>query len=85
MSQTPKTPPKPAPKQPEFKFRTKPVAERSIWESWAVLPAKTRLRISLAITTVAAIGIWASDKLEEAIPAPKDAAKTPQSPSPNAA
>ena len=50
-----------------------------------VLPAKTRLRISLAITAFAAAGIWASDQLEKAIPAPKDAAQTSKSPhlSPN--
>ncbi|KAI0756360.1 hypothetical protein C8Q80DRAFT_1264427 [Daedaleopsis nitida] len=60
-------------KQPEFKFRTKPVQDRSIWESWAVLPAKTRLRVSLAITAFAGLGILLSDKLEKTLPPPKDA------------
>ncbi|KAI1793103.1 hypothetical protein LXA43DRAFT_282087 [Ganoderma leucocontextum] len=83
MSHSPKPSSESRQKQPEFRFRTKPVGERSIWESWAVLPAKTRLRISLAITAFAAAGIWAADQLEKAIPAPKDAAQTSKSPSPS--
>ncbi|KAI0828871.1 hypothetical protein BC628DRAFT_1173406 [Trametes gibbosa] len=65
--------------QPEFKFRTKPVQERSIWESYAVLPARTRLYVSLGITAFAAIGIYASDKLEEVFPPPSAATPNPPS------
>ncbi|OJT08995.1 hypothetical protein TRAPUB_129 [Trametes pubescens] len=35
MSQRPKVPQQPETKYPEFRFRTKPVKERSIWESYA--------------------------------------------------
>ncbi|KAI0931555.1 hypothetical protein AcW1_001072 [Taiwanofungus camphoratus] len=55
-------------------FRTAPVQQRSIWESWAVLPPKTRLRISLGVTAVALAGILISDQLEKVVPTPtKDA------------
>jgi hypothetical protein len=37
-----------------------------------VLPAKTRLRISLAVTVVALGGIYLSNRLEEAIPASEE-------------
>ena len=47
-----------------------------------VLPAKTRLRVSLALTAFAAAGIWASDQLEKIIP-PKDATQASKSPSPS--
>ncbi|KAI0072227.1 hypothetical protein K474DRAFT_1711787 [Panus rudis PR-1116 ss-1] len=60
-SKTPYTPPS-----------KKPVQQRSLWESYAVLPAKTRLKISLAVTLVAAGGIYLSNKLEEAIPATEE-------------
>ncbi|KAI0274794.1 hypothetical protein BC834DRAFT_965276 [Gloeopeniophorella convolvens] len=46
------------------------VRKRTIWESYAVLPAKTRLNISLAVCAVAIAGIFISDRLEEAIPPP---------------
>ena len=36
----------------------------------AVLPAKTRLRISLAVCAVGIAGICISDKLEEWVPSP---------------
>ncbi|KAI0800619.1 hypothetical protein C8Q74DRAFT_1364326 [Fomes fomentarius] len=76
MAQTPKPPPPSEPKQPEFKFRTKPVQERTIWESWAVLPAKTRLRVSIAITAFAGFGILVSDQLEKLFPDSKADQKT---------
>ncbi|KAM5535846.1 hypothetical protein V8D89_010464 [Ganoderma adspersum] len=81
MSHSPKSSSESRQKQPEFKFRAKPVGERSIWESWAVLPAKTRLRVSLALTAFAAAGIWASDQLEKVIPPPKEVAQASKSPS----
>lgn len=37
----------------------------------AVLPAKTRLKISLAVCVVAAAGIFVSDGLERTMPTPK--------------
>lgn len=40
--------------------------------STIVLPAKTRLKISLAVTLVAAGGIYLSNRLEEVIPAPEE-------------
>jgi hypothetical protein len=36
-----------------------------------VLPAKTRLRISLAVCAVAVAGIFVSDSLEKTMPPPK--------------
>ena len=36
-----------------------------------VLPAKTRLKISLAVCAVAIAGIFVSDSLEKTIPPPK--------------
>lgn len=100
MSQSPKVPQQDT-RYPEFKFRTKPVKERSIWESYAgnaqpvisvrcqtedgrpALPARTRLHVSLGITAFAAIGLYASDKLEDIFPpAPSGAApKTSSQPS----
>ncbi|KAI0348264.1 hypothetical protein BDW22DRAFT_1424454 [Trametopsis cervina] len=56
------------PSAPKTSFREVPVAQRSIWQSWAVLPAKTRLRVSLALTGVALAGMFISDKLEQALP-----------------
>ncbi|KAF8272863.1 hypothetical protein EI94DRAFT_1716914 [Lactarius quietus] len=40
--------------------------------SVAVLPAKTRLKISLAVCAVAVAGIFVSDSLERTIPPPKE-------------
>ncbi|KAI0714903.1 hypothetical protein C8Q76DRAFT_440312 [Earliella scabrosa] len=76
MAETPRQLPPSKPKKPQFRFRTKPVQERSIFESWAVLPAKTRLRVSIAITAFAGIGILVSDQLEKIFPPPSDAATT---------
>ncbi|KAI0004187.1 hypothetical protein BJV74DRAFT_763919 [Russula compacta] len=47
------------------------VRKRTIWKSYAVLPPKTRLNISLALCAVAVAGIFISDRLEEAMPPPK--------------
>ncbi|KAI0001879.1 hypothetical protein BJV77DRAFT_1063260 [Russula vinacea] len=49
------------------------VRKRSIWESYAVLPPKTRLNLSLALCAVALAGIVISDRLEEAMPPPPKA------------
>ncbi|KAI0785370.1 hypothetical protein BC629DRAFT_1288766 [Irpex lacteus] len=56
------------PHTPRKDFRELPVSERSIWASWAALPARTRLQVSLAITGVALAGLYISDKLEEKLP-----------------
>ncbi|GJE89587.1 hypothetical protein PsYK624_056910 [Phanerochaete sordida] len=66
-------PPKATPKS----FRDVPVSKRSIWESWAVLPAKTRLTLSLAITGFAALGLFMSDQLEKSLPEPRPAPAQP--------
>ncbi|KAI9462415.1 hypothetical protein BJY52DRAFT_146521 [Lactarius psammicola] len=47
------------------------VRKRTLWESYAVLPAKTRLKISLAVCAVAIAGIFVSDGLERTMPPPK--------------
>ncbi|CAL1694459.1 unnamed protein product [Somion occarium] len=66
------------PKGPLSSTAAKPIRQRSLWESYAVLPAKTRLKISLAITAVALGGIYLSNRLEETIPAPpEDKARLP--------
>ncbi|ETW87143.1 hypothetical protein HETIRDRAFT_447732 [Heterobasidion irregulare TC 32-1] len=44
------------------------VRKRPIWDSWAVLPAKTRLRISLGVCAVAFAGMVISDQLEVIFP-----------------
>ncbi|KAH9982626.1 hypothetical protein BGW80DRAFT_37551 [Lactifluus volemus] len=46
------------------------VRKRTIWESYAALPAKTRLNISLAVCAVAVAGIFISDRLEKICPHP---------------
>ncbi|KAH9897764.1 hypothetical protein C8Q73DRAFT_788002 [Cubamyces lactineus] len=84
MSQPPKAPQQSEQKVPEFRFRTKPVQERSIWESYAVLPARTRLYISLGITAFAAIGLYVSDQLEKSYPAPKESVNASPSTQPPA-
>ncbi|KAF9820044.1 hypothetical protein IEO21_01706 [Rhodonia placenta] len=56
---------------PKASFRTVPVQQRSIWESWAVLPARTRLFVSLGITAFALGGVLVSDQLEKTIPPPE--------------
>ncbi|KAJ8456135.1 hypothetical protein ONZ51_g12260 [Trametes cubensis] len=90
MSQPPKEPQHPEQKPPEFRFRTKPVQERTIWESYAVLPARTRLYVSLGITAFAAIGLYVSDQLEKSYPVPNpapkedvDASRSTRSPTPS--
>ncbi|KAI0046617.1 hypothetical protein FA95DRAFT_1493721 [Auriscalpium vulgare] len=45
------------------------VRKRTIWQSWAALPAPTRLKISLGICAVAVAGIFVSDRLEASVPA----------------
>ncbi|KAL7285491.1 hypothetical protein ACG7TL_000588 [Trametes sanguinea] len=81
MSQSPNAPQQSEKKTPEFKFRTKPVQERTIFESFAVLPARTRLYISLGITAFAAAGIYVSDQLEKAYPATKEPGTVTKPPS----
>ncbi|GBE77223.1 hypothetical protein SCP_0100950 [Sparassis crispa] len=53
-------------------FRTVPVQERSLWQSYAVLPARTRLHISLGITAFALAGILMSNQLEKILPPSKE-------------
>ncbi|KAI0652493.1 hypothetical protein C8Q79DRAFT_103491 [Trametes meyenii] len=77
MAQSPKTPRIPEQKYPEFKFRTKPVQERSIFESYAALPARTRLYVSLGITAFAGIGLLVSDRLEALFPPPVEKPPSP--------
>ncbi|KAI8990634.1 hypothetical protein BD414DRAFT_535912 [Trametes punicea] len=79
MVQSSKTPQQQDQKTPEFRFRTKLVQERSIFESFAVLPARTRLYISLGLTVFAGIGLLVSDQLEKAYPAPKESPGAPKS------
>ncbi|KAI0640051.1 hypothetical protein C8Q77DRAFT_1152958 [Trametes polyzona] len=75
MSTPPKAPQQPEQKYPEFKFRTKPVQERSIWESYA----GTVSGLYHGITAFAGIGLLVSDKLEEIFPSPKETAPKPAS------
>ncbi|KAF8506961.1 hypothetical protein F5888DRAFT_1798178 [Russula emetica] len=56
------------------KSEAEAVRKRTIWESYAVLPPKTRLNISLAVCAVAIAGIFISDRLEKTIPPPPKAA-----------
>ncbi|KAG9314120.1 hypothetical protein JVU11DRAFT_4903 [Chiua virens] len=46
---------------------------RSLWESYKVLPARTRLYVSMAVCTIGAVGIFISDHLEERYPAQRPA------------
>ncbi|KAK7465462.1 hypothetical protein VKT23_005439 [Stygiomarasmius scandens] len=43
-------------------------ANRTLAQSWAALPASTRIRFSLAMCGVAIAGIYVSDYLEKSIP-----------------
>ncbi|OBZ79266.1 hypothetical protein A0H81_01569 [Grifola frondosa] len=82
MSQKPKVTPEPIPGPGTW--RTRSVRNRSLWESYAVLPAKTRLRISLYVTAIAVVGIFVSDKLEDLLPIqPKEQAQAPQHANPS--
>jgi len=45
------------------------VADRSLWQSYLALPAKTRLQLSVALAVFAAGGLVVSDYLEKKIPA----------------
>ncbi|KZV70995.1 hypothetical protein PENSPDRAFT_425574 [Peniophora sp. CONT] len=45
------------------------VRKRTMWESWAALPANQRLAISLGICGFAVAGMYATDLLEENLPA----------------
>ncbi|OCH86670.1 hypothetical protein OBBRIDRAFT_838004 [Obba rivulosa] len=71
MSQTPQ-------RRGPRSIRDEPVRNRSILESWSVLPARTRRCISLSITAVALVGLWVSDRLEEAIPATPEPTGSPE-------
>ncbi|KAG1795698.1 uncharacterized protein HD556DRAFT_369042 [Suillus plorans] len=44
------------------------VANRSLWQSYKALPARTRLYISMAVCSVGAVGIYVSDCLEKKYP-----------------
>ncbi|KZT73341.1 hypothetical protein DAEQUDRAFT_762256 [Daedalea quercina L-15889] len=52
--------------------QNKPVGQRTLGESWVALPARTRLRISLAVTGIALAGVYLSDQLERILPPPAD-------------
>ncbi|KII94272.1 hypothetical protein PLICRDRAFT_171930 [Plicaturopsis crispa FD-325 SS-3] len=52
-------------------IRDKPVAERTIWESYAVLPHKTRFAISIGLCVFAAGGLLASQYLEKNMSPPR--------------
>ncbi|KAI0783079.1 hypothetical protein C8Q75DRAFT_811108 [Abortiporus biennis] len=69
-----KTTPPPPPS-----FSGQSVQSRTIWQSYAALPARTRLYFSLAITGVALAGIYISDVLEEKLPADIPASTQPPS------
>ncbi|TCD65428.1 hypothetical protein EIP91_002684 [Steccherinum ochraceum] len=60
----------PSSKRPQHNVLNDNVQKRSMWQSFSVLPAQTRLKISLAVTAFAVAGIYISDQLEAAIPAP---------------
>ncbi|KAI0323115.1 hypothetical protein OF83DRAFT_1167127 [Amylostereum chailletii] len=66
------SPLRPPPRSPEEAVR-----RRTIWQSYAALPAQTRLRISIGICAVALAGIFISDRLEEAVPPPKPTSSAP--------
>ncbi|KAI9512884.1 hypothetical protein F5148DRAFT_654060 [Russula earlei] len=53
------------------------VRKRTIWESYAVLPPKVRLNVSLALCSVAIAGIFISDYLEKAMHPPQKATSNP--------
>ncbi|KAF5385026.1 hypothetical protein D9615_001231 [Tricholomella constricta] len=56
-----------------------PIANRTLAQSYAALPARTRLYFSLGVCAVALAGIMISDQLEEKIPAkPSDNQKAAQ-------
>ncbi|KAJ3903655.1 hypothetical protein F5879DRAFT_138270 [Lentinula edodes] len=44
---------------------SKTAANRTLAQSWAALPASTRVKFSLGICAVAAAGIYLSDVLEK--------------------
>ncbi|KZT08713.1 uncharacterized protein LAESUDRAFT_811317 [Laetiporus sulphureus 93-53] len=48
--------------------RHKTAQERSVLESWFVLPARTRLYLSVGFAVFAAAGLYASDQLEKWYP-----------------
>jgi len=52
-------------------LRRNPIANRTLAQSYAALPARTRLNLSLVVCAVAAAGLLVSDMLEEKIPAQK--------------
>ncbi|KIK91114.1 hypothetical protein PAXRUDRAFT_150208 [Paxillus rubicundulus Ve08.2h10] len=45
------------------------VRNRSLWESYKVLPARSRVYVSMALCTVGAAGVFVSDYLEKWFPA----------------
>jgi len=47
------------------------ITDPTLFTTAVVLPAKTRLKISLAVCAVAIAGIFASDGLERTMPPPK--------------
>ncbi|CAE7161242.1 unnamed protein product [Rhizoctonia solani] len=44
-------------------------SKRTMWESYQVLPKRTKLILAGSIGVVGLVGLYASDKLEERIPA----------------
>ncbi|KAJ3730853.1 hypothetical protein DFJ43DRAFT_453047 [Lentinula guzmanii] len=47
---------------------SKSAANRTLAQSWAALPASTRIKFSLGICAVATAGIYLADVLEKQIP-----------------
>ncbi|KAJ6575413.1 hypothetical protein B0H19DRAFT_641838 [Mycena capillaripes] len=45
------------------------VADRTLWQSYLALPAKTRMKFSIGMALFAATGLAVSNYLEKAIPA----------------
>ncbi|CAE6402681.1 unnamed protein product [Rhizoctonia solani] len=44
-------------------------SKRTMWESYQILPKRAKLIIAGSIGVVGLVGLYASDRLEEAIPA----------------
>ncbi|CAE6512682.1 unnamed protein product [Rhizoctonia solani] len=44
-------------------------SKRTMWESYQVLPKRTKLIVAGSIGVVGLVGLYVSDKLEETIPA----------------
>ncbi|KAI6012419.1 hypothetical protein F5J12DRAFT_817967 [Pisolithus orientalis] len=54
------------------------VRNHSLWGSYKVLPARTRLYISMGVCTLGVAGLFVSDYLEKTLPpTPRGTAKSP--------